>query len=327
LLCGLFLVVSLQVGGTVFLWHEEQGWNKFVDAPGTVSIIVPAYNEEKGLQATLNHLKQLSPAPHEIIVVDGGSSDRTTDIAKRCGVKVLKSSKGRARQMNAGAAAATGDLLCFVHADSTPPVQTVAVVRGVLSQHRTVLGAFRTTIEDEGRRLHFMTWHHLIKTYYVAAVMRPLSFVRGIRCLFGDQNLFCRAQDFKAVGGYQDDLPIMEDVQLCIKLHMAGPNEWPHAEPQARSQIASEATMLAQSEHGQYSQCSHPARSHPRRHRRGRVRMVLAPAASTSGRRLSSMGNVKATFVHFIVALRWYFGASPEQMYEVYNSMYGDQYR
>jgi len=101
---------------------------------------------------------------------------------------------------------------------------------------------------------------------------------RGIRCLFGDQTLFCRAADFKAVGGFQDDLPIMEDVDLCIRMHEAGTTISAH-----------------QSHHGH--------------NRRGRISVVMNPVNETSGRRLSDWGALHATYVHFYIALRWYFGA------------------
>ncbi len=119
---------------------------------------------------------------------------------------------------------------------------------------------------------------------------------RGIRCLFGDQTLFCRAADFKAVGGFQDDLPIMEDVDLCIRMHEAGTTSNAH-----------------QSHHGH--------------NRRGRVSMVMNPVNETSGRRLSDWGALHATYVHFYIALRWYFGAPTEQMYKIYHNMYTDNHR
>lgn len=123
---------------------------------------------------------------------------------------------------------------------------------------------------------------------------------RGIRCLFGDQTLFCRATDFKTVGGFQDDLPIMEDVDLCIKLHEAGPS---------------------------MSSAVEPSRQTSSKHRRGRVTMVMSPVNCTSGRRLSNWGSVQATLIHFYIALRWYFGASPAQMYGIYHQWYTDNHR
>ena len=72
----------------------------------------------------------------------------------------------------------TGDLLCFLHADTHPPKNLVNIVKGVMSQPRSVLGGFRTIIQTDGNRLQGMTLHHWIKTYYIAAIVRPLSFVR-----------------------------------------------------------------------------------------------------------------------------------------------------
>lgn len=71
-----------------------------------------------------------------------------------------------------------GDLLCFLHADTHPPHEVVSVIRGVMTHPNIVLAGFRTTIQTEGRRLHGMTFHHLVKTYYVAMLLRPLAFVR-----------------------------------------------------------------------------------------------------------------------------------------------------
>lgn len=71
----------------------------------------------------------------------------------------------------------------------------------------------------------------LLQTYYLPAIARPLSFLRGLVCMFGDQTLFCRAADFRAVGGYDPELPIMEDVDLCIRLHEAGPSSYRSGSP------------------------------------------------------------------------------------------------
>ena len=71
-----------------------------------------------------------------------------------------------------------GDLLCFLHADTQPPKELVAVVRGVMNNSKNALGGFRTIIQTDGKRLHGMTLHHLVKTYYIAALLRPLAFVR-----------------------------------------------------------------------------------------------------------------------------------------------------
>jgi len=73
---------------------------------------------------------------------------------------------------------AAGDLLCFLHADTQPPTELVAVVRGVMANPNNVLGGFRTIIQTHGKRLQGMTLHHLVKTYYIAMFLRPLAFVR-----------------------------------------------------------------------------------------------------------------------------------------------------
>lgn len=73
-----------------------------------------------------------------------------------------------------------GNLLCFLHADTHPPHELVNVVRGVMADPNKVLGGFRTIIQTDGRRLHGMTLHHLVKTYYVALLLRPLAFARYI---------------------------------------------------------------------------------------------------------------------------------------------------
>ena len=109
--------------------------------------------------------------------------------------------------------------------------------------------------------------------------------------------MFCRAADFKAVGGFKEDLPIMEDVDLSIRMHEYG--------------------SAAKAE---------PLQGHNRRSP-GRTFMVMNPVNVTSGRRLSNWGAVQATWVHFYIALRWYFGATPDQMYRIYHSMYTDNHR
>ena len=121
-----------------------------------LSIIIPAFNEERCILATLTYLSScLEPPPHEILVVDGGSTDRTYHLVREfisqgggrgINIRVLKSPhKGRAAQQNFGASKSSkkkGDLLLFLHADTLPPRDVVTLVRGALSERRTVLGGF-----------------------------------------------------------------------------------------------------------------------------------------------------------------------------------------
>ncbi|PSC74898.1 glycosyl transferase [Micractinium conductrix] len=258
--------------------------------PLRYSIIVPVLNEEEGLGDTLHYLQRsLDPPAHEIIVVDGGSTDATPAVAARCGVRVVRAGRGRARQMNAGAAMASGDVLVFAHADTRPPPSLLTVVAAALARPAVVLGGFRPVIEYEGRPLRFFSANNTLKTYYGPALVRPLSFLRGLRCLFGDQTLFCRATDFKRVGGYDSRLPIMEDADLCIRLHMAGPTTRPG--------------------------------------RRGQVVQITSVPNHTSGRRLASWGRVHATAIHVVIGLSWYVGASPQQLVWLYHRLYTDFHR
>lgn len=220
---------------TLANWLQQRAYdNAAWTDTSTVSVIIPVLNEERALGATVQWLRSnLSPQPLEVIVVDGGSSDGTVAAALCSGcAAVISAPKGRARQMNAGARAASGDALCFVHADSCPPASLVHVIRATLAATGTVAGGFRTLItcstcppSSRGplQLLRFMTWHHFFKSYYIPLLARPQMLLRGGLCLFGDQSIFCRSSDFWAVGGYDESLAIMEDVDLVIRLHEAGP--------------------------------------------------------------------------------------------------------
>lgn len=76
---------------------------------------------------------------------------------------------------------------------------------------------------DAGEKLHFMSGHNFIKTWYAPLLFRPASYMRGLRLLFGDQAMCVRRSDFEAVGRFDAGVPIMEDAQLCLDMHMAGP--------------------------------------------------------------------------------------------------------
>ena len=105
-----------------------------------ISVIIPVLNEEKNIAATLQSLARF--APFQIIVVDGGSADRTAEICQRFGVKVMVSARGRAQQMNSGAKEASGDILLFLHADTTLPNSAFDDIRLALGDSRYVGGRF-----------------------------------------------------------------------------------------------------------------------------------------------------------------------------------------
>jgi rSAM/selenodomain-associated transferase 2 len=168
-----------------------------------LSIVVPVLDEAAAQPAALAHLAALRAAGAEIVVVDGGSRDgsaaRWRTVAD---VLLLDAPRGRARQMNAGAAAAHGAALLFLHADTRLPDGALERVAQALQQH--AWGRFDVTIDGRARRLRL-----------VAALMNARSRATGIAT--GDQAIFVRRDAFDAVGGFPDQ-PLMEDIELSRRL-------------------------------------------------------------------------------------------------------------
>ncbi|MDF9795302.1 rSAM/selenodomain-associated transferase 2 [Catalinimonas alkaloidigena] len=189
-----------------------------------VSVIIPCLNEERYLADTLHQLVKISPPPYEIIVVDGGSTDQTVEVAKRFPVKlILSPQKGRAVQMNAGAYEAKGELLCFLHADTKVPSSLVLKIRSALTDPKLVLGGFVSVMKGDGRTQHFTSWLNYVKTFLSPLLYRPYRyFFRGLRLLFGDQAMFCRRIDFRKIGGFDQNLPIMEEADFCLRINQLG---------------------------------------------------------------------------------------------------------
>ena len=188
-----------------------------------VSIIIPTLNEAVALPATLEILNQLDPRPVEILVVDAGSEDTTVEIARNRGAIVIENApRGRAAQMNAGAARATGDQLCFLHADTEIPLDFVRVADEVLADPRTALAGFISVMRGSGGVRRVTSAHNFLKTWYAPLLFRPISFLQGCRLLFGDQVIICRRADFDAIGGWSPDQTIMEEADLCLRMVRAG---------------------------------------------------------------------------------------------------------
>ena len=171
-----------------------------------ISVIIPVLNEEKTIGATLKALLELRP--HEVIVVDGGSADRTGEIALEFGAKVLRSERGRARQMNHGAAHASGAILLFLHADTRLPESVLVDIENALGDGLYLGGRFDVELEGS---------HWMLKT--IGALINYRS--RATKIGTGDQAIFVRRQVFERIGGYPD-IPLMEDVALCRALKRLG---------------------------------------------------------------------------------------------------------
>lgn len=188
-----------------------------------VSIIIPTLNEATTLGRTLRHLSILEPPPWEILVVDGGSQDKTIAIAEAAAVPVLFTSKaGRSVQMNQGATAATGDVLCFLHADTLVPDDLVAIVERTLADPAIVAGGFVSIMTGATTTRWFFALLNFLKTDIMPFLLRPHEYRQGFRLLFGDQVIFCRRQVFCDCGGFDPALPIMEEADLCMKLRHYG---------------------------------------------------------------------------------------------------------
>jgi uncharacterized protein len=177
-----------------------------------ISIVIPAINEASTIATVLTHIGDLPNV--EVIVVDGGSQDDTISIAQGFGIKVISSPPGRARQMNAGAKAATGDILLFLHADTILPFGFEKMVRSTLEppvkgdSPTPVAGAFTLKIDDPLPSLRSIEWLVAWRSQW-----RQMPY--------GDQAIFLSAATFWELGGFKE-MPIMEDFELMRRLQRQG---------------------------------------------------------------------------------------------------------
>lgn len=173
-----------------------------------LSIVMPVLDEAAVIERTLSSLAGLRARGCEVIVVDGGSADGTPQLAGPLADRVLRGPPGRARQMNAGAAAAQAGLLLFLHADTQLPEGADSVLLDALA-HGAGWGRFDVLIKGRPRLLRL-----------VAAMMNLRSRCSGIAT--GDQAMFVKRELFERVGGFPDQ-PLMEDIELSRRLRALAP--------------------------------------------------------------------------------------------------------
>ncbi|WP_201551295.1 TIGR04283 family arsenosugar biosynthesis glycosyltransferase [Psychrobacter sp. DD43] len=192
-------------------------------APIKLSIVIPLLNEADNLPKLMGHLAHLNPAPYQVILVDGGSTDNSVAIAKELieslidsspsvisgqviDWQIIESTAGRALQMNAGAELAMGDVLLFLHADTQLPNHAIADITSAVRQ--AAWGRFDVRLESS-------TW--MLKV--VSQMMNWRSRFSGIAT--GDQAIFIKKSLFEQLGGYPQQ-PLMEDIELCKRLKAVG---------------------------------------------------------------------------------------------------------
>ena len=174
---------------------------------GTLSVIVPTLNEAKRLPALLAGVAA-QDGPVEIIVVDGGSTDGTPAVAEARGARTLSTPSGRGQQLAAGAAVASGDILLFLHADSTLPPGALARIRDTLSQHPDLVGGnFELLFDgDDG----FSRW---LNGFY--------RWIRRHGLYYGDSAVFVRREAYRALGGIKP-IALMEDYDFNRRMERYG---------------------------------------------------------------------------------------------------------
>lgn len=178
-----------------------------------LSIIIPALNEESYIEETIKALQNhtVSETPYEVIVVDGGSSDLTRELSRKCGAKVIESNniaKGKAQLLNQGAEMAKGDVFLFCDADSIAPMGYDEDIIKIFKDQRNVAGAYEFKLNG----LQFG--------------LRVVEFINCLRYriwkrYYGDQGIFVRKDVFVRAGGFPD-VALMEASDLCVQLSKFG---------------------------------------------------------------------------------------------------------
>jgi rSAM/selenodomain-associated transferase 2 len=172
-----------------------------------ISIIIPVLNEESALPATLHNLQPQLTDTDEVIVVDGGSSDSTTSIAKEYSqVRLLECEPGRGQQMNAGAVAASGEWLLFLHADTVLPAKALTAISDLAADPQVDWGCFRHQFSEPTPLLNLIS------------VLHNWRFTQT-KVIYGDQAMFIKHKLFTKLGGFpeerMEDIKFSEEVRQC----------------------------------------------------------------------------------------------------------------
>jgi rSAM/selenodomain-associated transferase 2 len=171
-----------------------------------ISIIIITLNEEELIGGLLLSLRDVENI--EIIVSDGGSIDRTGRVASKYTDKVIRGERGRGQQLNAGAALATGDILWFLHVDSTPPDNFKYHILNTLEKPGVAGGAFTLEIDSSLSSLKF-----------ISRVVELRSMISQIP--YGDQGIFVKREVFERINGFKN-IPLMEDIDFGRRLKKEG---------------------------------------------------------------------------------------------------------
>ena len=202
---SLDLLVDVDRAEDFKVWERESSRTGEAPLP-EISIIIPTLNEAENLRSTLASAERGTKA--EIIVVDGGSTDETVELAKSFGVRLLSTAAGRAGQVNAGALAASGNVLLFLHGDTRLPPDFHQHVQTIMARSGTVAGAFSLGIDS---------------TEFGLRIIEKLANFRSrfFQMPYGDQAIFLRADLFHAIGGFPN-MVIMEDFVLMRRIKKEG---------------------------------------------------------------------------------------------------------
>ncbi|MDQ3806292.1 MAG: TIGR04283 family arsenosugar biosynthesis glycosyltransferase, partial [Acidobacteriota bacterium] len=174
--------------------------------PPALSIIIPTLNEADSIGETLDAALQARDGV-EVIVVDGGSVDGTAEVVRGRGVRLVTAGRGRGLQMHAGARAARGGALWFLHADTRPAAECAGLIAEALTDPGVVAGNFSVSFEGEGRAARFLTWLY--------------PRLRKLGLCYGDSAIFVRREAYREVGGFRP-FPVFEDLDLVRRLRRRG---------------------------------------------------------------------------------------------------------